>query len=430
MPRQKKGRNPNGRSSIYLSETDGQWHGYVSVGIKDNGRADRRHVRGKTKTEVTRKVQQLERERDEGRTRKAGQTWTVEQWLNHWLDTIMAPPAITENAYDAYEVAARVHLIPGVGGHRIDRLEPEHLERLYRKMVQAGAKPGRAHQVHRTIRAALGEAERRGHLTRNPAAIARAPKVEEEDVEVYSVDEVKRILQAAGRVRNGARWAVALALGLRQGEALGLMWEDVNLDAGTLIVRRNRLRPKWRHGCGGNCGHQAGYCPSRIAARTDTAATKSRAGKRGMGLPDPLIALLRAHQLRQDEDRRAACDLWQETGYVFTTATGRPINPSTDYHAWKRLLADAGVAERRLHVARHTAATVLLLLGVPERTVMSVMGWSSTAMAARYQHVVDAARQTVADQIGGLLWAAPPLKPFQADGGPVRGPEATLRRRQ
>ena len=116
---------------------------------------------------------------------------------------------------------------------------------------------------------------------------------------------------------------------------------------------------------------------------------------------------MREHQARQDADRRAACDLWQETGYVFTTAVGLPINPSTDYHAWKRLLAKAGVAERRLHAARHTAATVLLLLGVPERTVMSVMGWSSTAMAARYQHVVDEVRRGVADQVGGLLWSPP-----------------------
>jgi integrase len=148
-----------------------------------------------------------------------------------------------------------------------------------------------------------------------------------------------------------------------------------------------------------------------------------------MGLPDPLIALLRAHKLRQDQDRRTACDLWRETGYVFTTATGLPINPSTDYHAWKRLLGEAVVVERRLHDARHTAATVLLLLGVPERTVMSVMGWSSTAMAARYQHVVDAVRQAVADQVGGLLWAAPPLSgdlPPEPplDGGGPRSPAA------
>ena len=131
-------------------------------------------------------------------------------------------------------------------------------------------------------------------------------------------------------------------------------------------------------------------------------------------MPDPLIALLREHKARQDADRCMACDLWQETGYVFTTAVGLPINPSTDYHAWKRLLAKAGVEERRLHAARHTAATVLLLLGVPERTVMSVMGWSSTAMAARYQHVVDEVRRGVANQVGGLLWA-PPLSGAPAD---------------
>jgi integrase len=126
-----------------------------------------------------------------------------------------------------------------------------------------------------------------------------------------------------------------------------------------------------------------------------------------MGLPDPLVELLRDHREQQARERAKACDLWQETGYVFTTPTGQPVNPSTDSHAWKRLLAKAGVDERRLHDARHTAATVLLLLGVPERTVMSVMGWSSTAMAARYQHVTAAMQRGVAGQIGGLLWKPP-----------------------
>ena len=153
MPRDKKGRNANGRSSIFQSPTDGAWHGWVSVGAKDDGRPDRRHVRGRTKAEVTRKVNLLERERDEGKTRKAGQTWTVEQWLNHWLEAIIAPPTITENAYDAYEVAVRVHLIPGVGGHRIDRLEPEHLERLYRKLVPREQSPAaRTRRIERCAR--------------------------------------------------------------------------------------------------------------------------------------------------------------------------------------------------------------------------------------------------------------------------------------
>jgi integrase len=89
----------------------------------------------------------------------------------------------------------------------------------------------------------------------------------------------------------------------------------------------------------------------------------------------------------------------------FTSASGRPLNPNSDYHRWKALLKAAGVRDGRLHDARHTAATVLLVLGVPERTVMGVMGWSSTSMAARYQHVTDPIRRTVAAQIDGLLWA-------------------------
>jgi integrase len=126
-----------------------------------------------------------------------------------------------------------------------------------------------------------------------------------------------------------------------------------------------------------------------------------------MGLPDPLIDLLRAHRNHQEEERAAAHDLWEDTGYVFTTPTGQPLNPRTDYTNWKMLLERADVPERRLHDARHTAATVLLLLGVTERTVMAVMGWSSTAMAARYQHVVAAVRRDVAVQVGGLLWRPP-----------------------
>jgi len=405
MPQAKKSRNPNGRSSIYFSESDKSWHGYVTVGLKDNGKPDRRHVRGKTKTEVSKKVTKLEGERGASKVRKPGQTWTVEKWLKHWLENIVAPPAITENSYVAYEVAVRVHLIPGIGAHRLDKLEPEHVEKLYRKMIKNGAQPGRVHQVHRTVRAALNVALRRKHITENPVLLAKAPRLDEEEVEPCSVDEVKRLLETALEKRNSARWAIALALGLRQGEVLGLMWSDVDIDAGTLIVRRSRLRPKWKHGCSTPCGHKfGGYCPERLPLRPETAGTKSRAGKRGVGLPNELVAMLRTHQVEQQRERETAADLWRETGYVFTTPLGEPLNPRTDYTEWKRLLDRAGVPERRLHDARHTAATVLLLLGIPDRTVMGIMGWSSTAMAARYQHIIAAIRRDVATSVGGLLW--------------------------
>jgi integrase len=96
---------------------------------------------------------------------------------------------------------------------------------------------------------------------------------------------------------------------------------------------------------------------------------------------------------------------------VFATPTGEPVNPNTDYHQWKDLLKAARLRDGRLHDARHTAATVLLILGVPERTVMGIMGWSSTGMTRRYQHVTDAIRQAVAEQVDGLLWGG------STDGG-------------
>jgi integrase len=97
-------------------------------------------------------------------------------------------------------------------------------------------------------------------------------------------------------------------------------------------------------------------------------------------------------------------------GWVFTTETGAPISPRTDSSHWKQLLKDAGIHDSRLHDARHTAATILLLLGVSQPTMMSVMGWSNPAMAQRYAHVVDPIRRDVAERLGGLLWdpAEPP----------------------
>lgn len=400
----KRTRRPNGASSIYLGK-DGKWHGRVTVGVKDDGSPDRRHVERKTETAVISAVRELEKQRDSGAVRKAGKAWTVEAWLTHWLENITAPPVIRESSYSAYRSAVNVHLIPGIGKHRLDRLEPEHLERLYRKMQRAGSSAGTAHQSHRTIRAALNEAMRRGHVVRNVATLAKPPRVTEEEVDPYSVTEVQRLLEEAAKSRNSTRWAIALALGLRQGECLGIQWRDVDFDTGTVRVRRNRLRPKYKHGCKKPCGRKyAGYCPQRVRRNKDTDETKSRAGKRIIGLPDELADLLKLHRRAQDRERAAAGGQWAPGDWVFATEVGEPLNPRTDYDEWKRLLAGAGVRDGRLHDARHTASTVLLILGVPERTVMSIMGWSSTAMAARYQHVTDSIRQDVAKRVGGLLW--------------------------
>lgn len=412
----KRSRQPNGASTVYLGN-DGRWHGRVTVGVKDDGSPDRRHVSRKTKPEIVKAVRELERQRGAGTVRKAGKPWTVRTWLKHWVENIAAP-SVGENTIAGYRVAVNKHLVPGLGAHRLDKLEPEHLERFYKTMQTNGSAPATAHQAHRTIRTALNEAVRRGHLAKNPATLAKAPRLTEEEIEPYNVDEIRRLLEAAGKGKNSARWAIALALGLRQGEALGLKWSDVDFETGVLRVRRSRLRPTYGHGCGETCGRKAGYCPQRVRMRADTKETKSRAGRRIVGLPAQLVRLLRDHREEQERARVAARQLWHDEGWVFADDVGRAINPRKDYDDWKRLLETAKVRDGRLHDARHTAATVLLILGVPERAVMGIMGWSSTSMAARYQHLVDVVRDNIAKQVDGLLWKAsdePPEGPGEAN---------------
>ena len=403
-----KSRQPNGASSIYLGK-DGNWHGYVTVGVKDNGKPDRRHVKRKTRPETTKAVRELEKERDAGNVRKAGQIWTVESWLVHWVENIAALH-VSENTIDGYRVAVYHHLIPGLGAHRLPKLESEHLERFYKKMQDNGSAAGTAHQVHRTVRAALNEAKRRRHLTENPATIAKAPRLEEEEVVPYTVEEVQLLLEVANRQRNAARWVIALALGLRQGEVLGLKWADVDFQLGVLVVHRGRLRPRYQHGCGDRCGRKPGYCPQKVNIRRETKETKSRAGRRPIGVPDELMKLLAQHRDEQDRERRLARDLWVEKGYVFTSPTGEPLNPNTDHHKWKQLLEAAGLRDGRLHDARHTAGTILLILGVPDTVVDAIMGWEpgqSARMRRRYQHLTDRVLRDTADKVGGLLWANP-----------------------
>lgn len=414
-------RQPNGASSIFKGK-DGRWHGYVTVGVKDNGKPDRRHVGRKTRPEVTKAVRELERQRDSNSVRKAGQTWTVESWLTHWVENIAAS-SVSENTIDGYRVAVYHHLIPGIGAHRMEKLEPEHLERFYKKMQEAGSSAGTAHQAHRTVRTALNEAMRRRHLTVNPATIAKAPKIDEEEVEPYTVEEVQRLLAEADKHRNTARWVIALALGLRQGEVLGIQWADVDFEAGVILVRRGRLRPRYRHGCGDRCGRKPGYCPQKVNIRRETKSTKSRAGRRPVGVPEELMKLLHLHREEQDRERALARDLWVEKDYVFTSPTGEPLNPNTDFHRWKDLLKAANVRDGRLHDARHTAATVLLILGVPDAVVDAIMGWEpgkSARMRSRYQHVTGGVLQATADKVGGLLLPRTPT----SESAPIRGPPA------
>ena len=123
---------------------------------------------------------------------------------------------------------------------------------------------------------------------------------------------------------------------------------------------------------------------------------KSQAGRRTIALPPRLLTLLTDHQAAQRRERDITGDLWEERGFVFTNSTGQPLDPRADNREWAEVLKEAAVREARLHDARHTAATVLLVLGISQRAVMGLMGWSTNAMTTRYQHLTPDLRRDIA----------------------------------
>jgi integrase len=404
-------RAPNGESSIYYSDSDKLWHAWVTVGVKDDGSLDRRHRKGKDEKALRRRVNELVQARGAGHVAKTGSSLvTTEQWLKHWVENVAALK-VRPSTLAGYRVAVFHHLIPNTGKHRLEKIEPEHFEALYRKLLQAGSKPATVHQVHRTARTAFGVAYQRRLIPRNPVALATPPTVDEIEIDPYTLEEVERILMTALKRRNGFRWVLALIFGFRQGEALGFQWSDFRIDdehAGneTIYVRRNRLRPTYSHGCSDPCGKKwPGLCPQRVELLPKTGPVKSKAAERPFPVPRPIVFLARVHREAQRRERLAAGPLWIDEGWVIATETGDAVNPRTDWDDWKKLLKAAGVRDARLHDARHTAATLALLAGVLDRTAQVLFGWATAKNGERYRHVTRAVQRDAADRLEALVWS-------------------------
>ena len=372
----------NGESSIVKGD-DGRFHGYVSMGLKEGGKRDRRHVAAVKRADAVRMVRQLEEQRDAGVVLTSGRGVSVEQWMNTWLDTI-ASRKVRPSTLAGYRTCLK-RINPVLGHHRLDKLQPEHLEAFYTRLEADGLSSTTALLHHRVISRALKVAMQRGRVARNVATLVDAPTARREEVQSLTAAEARKLLEVATELPNGARWSVALALGLRQGEALGLLWDAVDLDAGTLTVRRALQR-------------QAGEGLVLVEP-------KSRAGRRTIKLPDALRDALRVHRVRQTEQRLAAGNVWEDRGFVFCQPTGRPIDRRRDWQDWKTLLKAAGVRDARLHDARHTAATLLLQQGVPARVVMDILGHSQISLTlGTYSHVVLELAQEAAERMGKALW--------------------------
>jgi integrase len=396
-------------STLYRG-ADGHWHARVTMGRRPDGSTERKHLQCRIKAELRDAVRDLERRRDPGTYVWTQDDVTLGQWLEHWLQSVL-PMTARWKTLSTYRSQMRVHVIPALGPWRLSELHPEHIEEHYRRMQDDGRSTHVIRAVHRVLRSSLNEAVRRRRLATNPALVARPPRAEDVEVEPLSVEESRRILTAAQSTMHPARWSIALSLGLRQGETLGLQRPDVDLGDGVLRIRRSVQRHTWEHGCPAAdgsplCGRKRGAeCEHRTGGGLQLVEPKTRESKRTIVLPQPLVDELRAHRAGVNRRRLAAGSEWDSAhDLVFPASTGGLIDPARDRTEWKALLQRASVREVRLHDARHTAATLLLLQNVDIRTVMSIMGWTEMATAQRYTHAVDELRRRAARQMGALLW--------------------------
>jgi integrase len=228
--------------------------------------------------------------------------------LGVWTETWIGIVERSRKPSTAKTYRTHIKYLQPLAGVRLDRLTSEHVEQLYVGLLARGVLPVSVQGAHRTYRSCLGDAVKRGWLSRNPVTAARPGTVEEREVVPLTIVEARAILAAASQHPNAVKWAIALGLGLRQGEALGLQWADIDLAAGTLSVRRSLRQGRWQHGCAdpGACSARPQNCPRRHGGGLIVGAPKSKRSTRTIVLPRPLQAALKAHRSAQASERLAA----------------------------------------------------------------------------------------------------------------------------
>lgn len=360
----------SGEGSVYQRSSDGRW---VASFVDVTGR--RHHLYADSEREVRRELRAALAERDAGITRS---DLLLGRWLERWLDTLdLRATTVADYRY-------KVSLIPTWALERsLGELSPPDVQRLLDEVAvtpTASGKPRASStvaQVRSVLRRALGQAERWGLIARNAAALVDAPEVETPEVEPLSLDEARALLAQLAGHRLESLYTTVVALGLRRGEALFLKWADVDLDAGTLEVRRQLTTT--------NTGQVVIGPP------------KTRKSTRRLALPGFCIERLAERRRQEEAERQHLGDAWEQNDLVWPTRFGTPMSPRNLLRHLHRSCEKAGVPRVSFHALRHSAATIMLAQGVPERVIMDVLGHSTTAMMVRYQHVTDALRDDAAD---------------------------------
>lgn len=415
---QSKRRAP-GDGGLYKRK-DGMWVGVVDIPTEDGSRKQKR-VYSKDYELARDKLDDLKENIANGVIPST--TMTVGKWLTYWLEEIHRPH-VRPKTYKFYEEAVRIHLIPALGRKRLDRLTAADIRTML-NTITSGRNKQRAHQ---TLGLALKAAMVDGLLARNPVDAVRKPKHIAKVRDAFTADQCKAIIRAAidmedpNRAALATRWAAAFLTAGRQAELIGLEWDRVDLDKGLADLSWQLQQLTRVHGCGEPVDgvypcevnrvkrQRAAYCPN---ARWDFedgfeyrecykslvwTRPKTVSGVRIVPLIPGMVELLRKHR-----------DIAQPNPHnlVWHHPDGRPISPSDDHTRWQELIVAAGITGPGqtvpLHVARHSAATMLLEAGVPEEVRMAIMGQSSVAAHRGYLHVDQTQARAAISNLAGLL---------------------------
>lgn len=402
-----------GEGSIYYSESEGSWVAQVEAGTTKSGA--RRYLRRYRPTKTAAKDALGELLRLQARNiDPALARQPIKKFLARWLEDVedsRAPKTVA-----AYRADIN-HVVEHVGGVRLDKLTPRHVRDMLRSLHNEGLAPKTVLNVRTTLHTAIEQAVNDQVIDWNPVSVVDRPKVDRDDVTPLTPQQARDVLASLEGHYLYALYAVALAVGLRLGEALGLRWSDVDLDAGVLKVRLQLQRVEL-DGLG------------RHYVLRDLKSKKSKAD---IPLPAFAVRALAAHRKEQAEQRLKAGPGWvggccDECGgrwdLVFTTPVvrckpedgedvgrlnqrrlpGRPVHPTTALNAFKEACEQVGAPPARFHDLRHTAATLLLAMGVPVAEVQEILRHSSIQVTKDiYGHLEVEHLRGATDKMDGLL---------------------------
>ncbi len=311
-------------------------------------------------------------------------TRTVGELLDAWL--ISKRSQVSSQSYVDYGTTIRRHLKPALGSIPVQRLSAAQVQAQIQKWEREGQSAHVIRNCSMRLSQALDQAVEFHLIPRNVCDSVKLPRLRRSKPNVWTVDEVSAFLTAAINDALHPLWHLLLLEGMRKGEALGLRWQDINLDRGTAHISQTVAADK---ASGGR---------TIIQQRTQTAA-----GARTVGLTPETLTALQDHHLRWLE-RKAAAPEWHDNDLIIATRVGTPINPANVRRSFDQLVQQTGLRRIRVHDLRHTSATLLLRAGVPAKIVSERLGHATTAITLDlYSHVLPDMQNQAAEAMSRVL---------------------------